>query len=217
MADVQLAEPAQLPPHVVQVQHPGLVDPQPHICRQPGHHVVAGGRGELAARSQLLPPPGEQLPDLRLSRRHAQLRADRSARPVHLIQRALDHTAGQVMQLDLVLQLQELEVHRQRGRPPGARRRPRIPQHPAEVAATSPATPATPAPGPPGSTTTPSPVAKTTPTPSASSPCARRLVRTGARWRGRRLRPWPHAGRRRRRAALRGGSGCPGRRRRRRC
>jgi hypothetical protein len=37
------------------------------------------------------------------------------------------------MQLDLVPQLQELEVHRQRGRPPGARRRPRIPQHPAEV------------------------------------------------------------------------------------
>jgi len=37
------------------------------------------------------------------------------------------------MQLDLVPQLQELEVNRQRGRPPGARRWPRIPQHPAEV------------------------------------------------------------------------------------
>ena len=87
----------------------------------------------------------------------------------------------------------------------------------ATPSATSPTTPATPAPGPPGSTTTSSTAAKTTPTPSASSPCARRLVRTGARWRGRRLRPWPHAGRRRRRAALRGGSGCPRRRRPRRC
>ena len=88
---------------------------------------------------------------------------------------------------------------------------------PRRRSATSPAAPATPAPGPPGSTTTPSPTAKTTPTPSASSPCARRLVSTGARWRGRRLRPWPHAGRRRRRAALRGRSGCPRRRTRRQC
>src|SRR5215468_3922717 len=68
-----------------------------------------------------------------LNRRHAQLRAGRSARPVHLIRRALDHTAGQVVQLDLVPPLPELELHRQRGRTPGARRRPGIPQHPAEV------------------------------------------------------------------------------------
>jgi hypothetical protein len=37
------------------------------------------------------------------------------------------------MQVDLVPQLQELEEHRHRGRPAGARRRPRITQHPAEV------------------------------------------------------------------------------------
>ncbi len=133
MADVQLAEPAQLPPHVIQVQHAGLVDPQADVGRQPGGGVVAGGRGEFAAGDQLAAPPGEQLLHLGLRGRHPQLRAGRSTRPVHLIQRALDHAAGQVMQLDLVPQLQELEEHRHRGRPAGARRRPRISQHLAEV------------------------------------------------------------------------------------
>ena len=131
--DVELAEPAQLPPHVVQVQHAGLVDPQADVGRQPGGGVVPGGRGELAAGRQLPAPPGEQLLDLLLGRRHAQLRVDRGPRPVHLIQRALGHAAGQVVDLDLVPQLQELEVHRQRGRPAGPRRRPRIAQHLAEV------------------------------------------------------------------------------------
>jgi hypothetical protein len=121
VADVQLAEPAQLPPHVVQVQHPGLVDPQADVGGQPGGRVVPGRRGELAAGGQFRAPPGEQLLDFRLSRRDAQLRVDRAPRPVHLIQRALDHPAGQVVQLDLVPQLQEPEVHRQRGRPAGTR------------------------------------------------------------------------------------------------
>jgi hypothetical protein len=35
--------------------------------RQPGDGIVAGGRGELAAGSQLLPAPRGQLLDLRLS------------------------------------------------------------------------------------------------------------------------------------------------------
>ena len=35
MADVELAEPAQFPPHVVQVEHPGLVDPQADVGGQP--------------------------------------------------------------------------------------------------------------------------------------------------------------------------------------
>ena len=74
MTDVQLAEPAQLPPHIVQVEHPGLVDPQPHVGGQPGDGVVAGGRGELAAGDQFLAPPGEQLLDLSAGRRDAQLR-----------------------------------------------------------------------------------------------------------------------------------------------
>jgi len=133
VADVQLAEPAQLPPHVVQVQHPGLVDPQADVGGQPGGRVVTGRRGELAAGGQFPAPPGEQLLDLRLSRRDAQLRVDRGTRPVHLIQRALDHAAGQVVQFDLVPQLQELEVHRQRCRPAGTRRQLRPAEHLAEV------------------------------------------------------------------------------------
>lgn len=67
---------------------------KPHIRRQPGDRVVAGGRGELAAGRQLLTPPGEQLLHLRLHWRHAQLRAGRDARPVHLIKRALNDAAG---------------------------------------------------------------------------------------------------------------------------
>ena len=31
VTDIQLAEPAQLPPHIIQIEHAGLVDPQPHI------------------------------------------------------------------------------------------------------------------------------------------------------------------------------------------
>jgi hypothetical protein len=44
-----------------------------------------------------------------------QLRVDRGARPVHLVQRALGHAPGQVVNLGLMAQLQELEVHRQGG------------------------------------------------------------------------------------------------------
>jgi len=40
VADVQLAEPAQLPAHVVQVEHAGLVDPQADVGLQPGGGVV---------------------------------------------------------------------------------------------------------------------------------------------------------------------------------
>ena len=47
VADVQLAEPAQLPAHVVQVQHADLVDPQADVGRQPGDRVVAGGGANL--------------------------------------------------------------------------------------------------------------------------------------------------------------------------
>jgi hypothetical protein len=119
--------------HVVQVEHADLVDPQADVVLQPGGGVAPGGRGELPASGQLLAPPGEQPVDLRRRRRDPQLRLDRGPRPVHLIQRALGHPAGQVVDLGPVPQLQELEVDRQRGRPSGARRRPRVPQRPAEV------------------------------------------------------------------------------------
>ncbi|MFC5958373.1 hypothetical protein ACFP51_29195 [Streptomyces pratens] len=133
MPDVELAEPAQLPTDVVQVEHPCLVDPQPHVRRQPGHRVVAGGRTELAADHQLLTPSGEQRLNLRFAGRDPQLRFHRGPRPVHLVQRALDHTAGEVVQLDLVPQLKELKEHRQRASPAGAGRRFGVAKHLAEV------------------------------------------------------------------------------------
>jgi hypothetical protein len=49
VADVELAEPAELPSHVVQVEHADLVDPQADVGLQPGGGVVPGGRGELPA------------------------------------------------------------------------------------------------------------------------------------------------------------------------
>jgi hypothetical protein len=50
VADVQLAEPAQLPAHVVQVEHADLVDPQADVGLQPRGRVVPRGRDELADR-----------------------------------------------------------------------------------------------------------------------------------------------------------------------
>ena len=132
-ADMQLAERAQLPPHVVQGEVPGLVDAQPDIGHQPGRGVVAGRGRELAAGRQLLRPPGEQRLDLALQGRDAQLGVFAAARPVHLIDRALYYPPGHRVQLGFVPQLDELEVHAQRGglRQPGALRR--AAQYPAEV------------------------------------------------------------------------------------
>jgi hypothetical protein len=67
VADVQLAEPAQLPAHVVQVEHADLVDPQ-------ADGLQPRGRDELAEGGQFLAPTGEQPLDLRLGRRDAYLR-----------------------------------------------------------------------------------------------------------------------------------------------
>ncbi|MDI6102643.1 hypothetical protein QLQ12_28890 [Actinoplanes sp. NEAU-A12] len=97
MPDVEFAVPSQLPPHVVEVEHPRFVDPEADIRGQPGDRVVAGGRSELAAGGQLRTPPGEQLLDLGLGRRDPQLWFDRGPRPVHLVERALGYAAGQVV------------------------------------------------------------------------------------------------------------------------
>ena len=99
----------------------------------PGDRVVAGGRGELAAGDQRLAPPGEHLLHLVGGRRDTQLRIDRGARPVDLVQRALDDPTCHVVQVDLVPKLQELEVHGQCCGPPGAGRRFGVAQHLAEV------------------------------------------------------------------------------------
>jgi hypothetical protein len=60
---------------------------------------------ELAAGGQLGAPPGKQRLDLGLGRRDPKLWAGRGSWPVHLVQRALGHAAGEVVQLDLVAQL----------------------------------------------------------------------------------------------------------------
>ncbi|WP_406498479.1 hypothetical protein [Streptomyces sp. NBC_00846] len=96
-----------------------LVDPQPHVGRQPGNGIVACGRAELAAGDEFLAPSGEQLLDLGFAGRDAQLRFHRGPWSVHLVQRALDDTAGEVVQFDLVPQFKELEEHRQCPRPAG--------------------------------------------------------------------------------------------------
>ena len=71
VADAQLAEPAQIPAYVVQVEHADLVNPQAYVGLQPRGLVVPRGRDELAAGGQFLAPTGEQQLDLRLGRRDA--------------------------------------------------------------------------------------------------------------------------------------------------
>jgi hypothetical protein len=73
---VELAESAQLPPDVVKVEHARFVDSQPDVSGQPGHRVVPRRRGELAARSQLVAPTGEQLLQLGLRGRNPHLGID---------------------------------------------------------------------------------------------------------------------------------------------
>jgi hypothetical protein len=60
VADVQLAEPAQLPAHVIQVERADLIDPQADAGLQPRGRAVPRGRDELAAGGQFLASPGEQ-------------------------------------------------------------------------------------------------------------------------------------------------------------
>jgi hypothetical protein len=58
--DVELAEQAQVPLDVGEIELARLVDPQPDLGHQPAGCVVPVGRDELPAGRQLIPPPGEQ-------------------------------------------------------------------------------------------------------------------------------------------------------------
>ena len=132
-ADVQLAEPAQVPFHVSQIQVADFVDAQPDIGHQPGRRIAAGGRRELPAGRQLRPPPGEQHAHLHRRRRDPQRGAARAAGPVHLIDRALGHPAGHLVDRGLVPDLHEQEIGPQRlgaGQPGPFRG---VPQRRAEV------------------------------------------------------------------------------------
>ncbi|WP_328981031.1 MULTISPECIES: hypothetical protein [Streptomyces] len=114
VADVELAEAAQVPLDVAQVEAASLAHPQADLGHQLRGGIVPGGRGELPAGRQLAAPAREQRPDLRLTRRDPQLSVLGPAWPVHLVDRALDHPAGHPVDFDLVPQLQEHEVRAQR-------------------------------------------------------------------------------------------------------
>lgn len=89
VADVELAESAQVPLDVVKVEPARLAHPQADLGHQLRRGVVPGRRGELPAGRQLTAPACEQRPDLRLARRNSQLGVLGPARPVHLVERAL--------------------------------------------------------------------------------------------------------------------------------
>jgi hypothetical protein len=103
------------------------------LRHQPSRGVITRGGPELAARRQLTTPPSEQLSHLLSRGWDPQPGHPLATGPVHLIDRALHHTASQVVDLNLVPQLHKLEVglHRLRTRQPRARRR--RAQHLAEV------------------------------------------------------------------------------------
>lgn len=87
--DIQCPEPAQLPPHVVQIQYPGFVDTRPDIGDQPGHRIVAGGRGELTTGDQL---PRQPANNCSTSSTVGGMRScgSRSPRPIDLIEWAFN-------------------------------------------------------------------------------------------------------------------------------
>jgi len=124
----------QLPPHVVQVQHPGLVDPQPHVGRQPGDRVVYGRPERTCGKRQLLTPPGEQLLDLRLSR-SAHAAGDRPqarAGSPHPAGTRSPGRSGYAARSCAAAPGTE-STPSSAAAPPGPRRRPGVTQDPAEV------------------------------------------------------------------------------------
>ncbi|WP_280337503.1 hypothetical protein [Nocardia wallacei] len=130
---MQFAEPAQIPLHVHQVQTAGLVDSYPDTRHQPGGSEVTGHRRELSAADQLLAPTREQPVDLLDAGRDPQRGALLPARAVDLIDRALDDSPCQNMNLGLVAQFQEAEIGLQRLRPRQRGVPRRRPQRPSEI------------------------------------------------------------------------------------
>lgn len=100
---LSVPKPAQLPPHVIQVEHPRLVDPQADICGQASDGVLRAAGANLASSPR---HPANSCSTSSTVGGDTQLRVDRGSRPVDLIELALHHTAGEVVQLDLMPQLQ---------------------------------------------------------------------------------------------------------------
>ena len=123
-ADVELAELAQVGAPVADVEHHGLVDPQPDPAPQRRREVVPG-RGQVLARLRdRLAPGREQRVDLLIRRRHPDLAQRCPGLAVELVDRLLDHHAGRPADVALVAGDHELVEHRQRARPcpPGSTR-----------------------------------------------------------------------------------------------
>ncbi len=132
MADVELAEPAQLPPHVVQVQHPGLVDPQPHVGRQPGDRVVAAAGANLRHGDSSSRHPANSCSTSASTGGTRSCgrpkRAAGSSHPAGTRSRGRSGCAARSCAA-----APGTGSTPSRGRPRGARRRTRIAQHPSEV------------------------------------------------------------------------------------
>jgi hypothetical protein len=109
---MQLAQRPGLPQHVGHVQAAGFPDPQPGLAPQPRGGIAAGGGQVLAGHSEVVTPAVEELLQLGVGGRDADVQAPVVAGPVQLIDRGLDHLAGQCVDLHLVPQFEVLEEHR---------------------------------------------------------------------------------------------------------
>ena len=141
VADVQLAQFAEVRAPVADVEHHRLVDPQSEPTPQRRGEVVPGGRQVLARLRHRGAPAGEQLLDLRVGRRHPHLPQRRALLAVELVDRLLDHDAAQGVDVALIAADHELVEQRQHPRLPGTRghrvTRPSLPgQEPVGVLAT---------------------------------------------------------------------------------
>lgn len=118
MAHIELAEATQLPPHIVEIEHPQFIDPQAHIGGQPGHDVVAHRWRELPGGRDVRAPGVEQSLDLRLRGPNPQPRQiDARGLFISSSGTCTARPPGQGMELGAIAQLKELEVEGQRGSP----------------------------------------------------------------------------------------------------
>lgn len=113
VADVQLAEPAQMPLDVVEVQTSTFVDSLANSGHQLRCSEASGHRCEFSARAQIIAPRREQGVDLGFGWWDSDGNRRSAAWLVDLVDRAQDGPPSDVVDLDLVAQLQVAEKDRQ--------------------------------------------------------------------------------------------------------
>ncbi len=106
---MRLAELAQIGPPVADVEHRRLGDPQPDPAPQRRRQIVACRRQVLARRRQRVGPRAEERVHVVLRRRDAADARIAARGPVELVDRLLDHHAGERGDVALVAGDQELE------------------------------------------------------------------------------------------------------------